>query len=35
MLADAAVDITAFSTFPMAHWRQIWSNNPLELPRFR
>jgi transposase-like protein len=30
MLADAAVDITAFSTFPTAHWRQIWSNNPQE-----
>jgi transposase-like protein len=30
MLADAAVDITAFSTFPIAHWRQIWSNNPQE-----
>ena len=30
MLEEAAVDITAFSTFPTAHWRQIWSNNPQE-----
>jgi len=28
MLDEAAADITAFSTFPTAHWRQIWSNNP-------
>ena len=30
MLADAAHDILAFSTFPKEHWRQIWSNNPQE-----
>jgi transposase-like protein len=30
MLEEAAVDITAFATFPTAHWRQIWSNNPQE-----
>lgn len=30
MLEDAADDITAFATFPVAHWRQIWSNNPQE-----
>ena len=30
MLADAAPDILAFTTFPEAHWRQIWSNNPQE-----
>ncbi len=23
-------DVLAFSTFPREHWRQIWSNNPLE-----
>jgi hypothetical protein len=28
MLEEAAADIAAFSTFPTAHWRQIWSNNP-------
>jgi putative transposase len=30
MLEEAAADITAFATFPVAHWRQIWSNNPQE-----
>jgi transposase-like protein len=30
LLADAAEDILAFTTFPREHWRQIWSNNPLE-----
>jgi transposase-like protein len=26
----AAEDILAFAAFPSEHWRQIWSNNPLE-----
>jgi transposase-like protein len=30
MLADAAEDLLAFSAFPQAHWRKIWSTNPLE-----
>ncbi len=30
MLRDAATDITAFAAFPPAHWRKIWSTNPLE-----
>jgi transposase-like protein len=30
MLEEAAPDITAFSSFPVEHWRQIWSNNPQE-----
>ena len=30
MLAEAGPDILAFSSFPQAHWRQIWSNNPQE-----
>jgi len=30
MLRDAATDICAFSAFPAAHWRKIWSTNPLE-----
>jgi putative transposase len=30
MLRDAATDICAFATFPQAHWRKIWSTNPLE-----
>lgn len=30
MLADAREDLLAFSTFPVAHWKKIWSTNPLE-----
>jgi transposase-like protein len=30
MLEEAGPDITAFASFPAAHWRQIWSNNPQE-----
>ena len=30
MLTDAAEDILAFTAFPQAHWRKIWSTNPLE-----
>ena len=30
MLADAAEDLLAFTAFPQAHWRKIWSTNPLE-----
>lgn len=30
LLAEAGPDILAFTTFPIAHWRQVWSNNPLE-----
>ena len=30
MLEAAKDDITAFAAFPQAHWRQIWSTNPLE-----
>ena len=30
MLTEAGPDILAFSSFPQAHWRQIWSNNPQE-----
>src|ERR671932_565834 len=30
-LLDAAeADVLAYAAFPAAHWRQIWSNNPLE-----
>ncbi len=28
MLAEAAAEILAFAAFPVAHWRQVWSNNP-------
>jgi putative transposase len=31
LLMDAAKDeVLAFSSFPRAHWRQLWSTNPLE-----
>jgi len=30
MLADATAEITAFADFPEAHWRKIWSTNPIE-----
>jgi putative transposase len=30
MLEDARDDLLAFTGFPVAHWRQIWSTNPLE-----
>ncbi len=30
MLDDARDDLLAFTQFPVVHWRQIWSTNPLE-----
>jgi len=30
MLAEAKEDILAYTAFPVAHWRKIWSTNPLE-----
>ena len=30
MLDDAKEDLLAFTGFPIKHWRQIWSTNPLE-----
>lgn len=30
LMADAKPDVLAFAAFPRAHWRKIWSNNPLE-----
>jgi len=30
MLDEAGPDVTAFAVFPQAHWRKIWSTNPLE-----
>ena len=30
LLADAGPDILAFTAFPVAHWKQVWSNNPQE-----
>jgi putative transposase len=30
MLRDAADDLLAFTSFPVGHWKKIWSTNPLE-----
>jgi putative transposase len=30
LLCDAEADLLAFATFPVEHWRQIWSNNTQE-----
>ena len=30
LLTGAAEDLLAFTGFPQAHWRKIWSTNPLE-----
>ncbi len=30
MLGDARDDLLAFAGFPVKHWRQIWSTNPME-----
>jgi transposase-like protein len=30
MLTDTKEDLTAFASFPPAHWVKIWSTNPLE-----
>ena len=30
LLDEAGPDVLAFSSFPLAHWKKIWSNNPLE-----
>ena len=29
-MPDARTDVLAFCAFPRAHWRKVWSNNPLE-----
>jgi putative transposase len=30
LLDEAEADVLAYLAFPSAHWRQIWSTNPLE-----
>ena len=30
LMRDAKTDVLAFAVFPRAHWRKLWSNNPLE-----
>ena len=29
-LREAREELLAFTSFPRSHWKQIWSNNPLE-----
>lgn len=31
LMDEAEADVLAYLAFPSAHWRQIWSNNPLEM----
>ena len=28
MLDETGADVLAFTHFPLAHWKQVWSNNP-------
>ena len=30
LMAEAKPDVLAFAVFPKAHWRKVWSNNPIE-----
>jgi transposase-like protein len=30
MLRDATDELLAFTSFPISHWKKIWSTNPLE-----
>lgn len=30
LMDEAKEDVLAYATFPVEHWKQIWSNNPLE-----
>ena len=30
LMIEARDDLLAFSTFPIGHWKKIWSTNPLE-----
>ena len=30
MLRDSAEELLAFTSFPVSHWKKIWSTNPLE-----
>ena len=30
LLDEAGADVLAFPSFPVGHWKKIWSNNPLE-----
>ena len=30
LMDEAEAEVLAYTAFPVAHWRQVWSNNPLE-----
>jgi putative transposase len=30
MLHDSATELLAFTSFPVSHWKKLWSTNPLE-----
>ena len=30
LVEEASPEVLAFTACPLAHWRQVWSNNPLE-----
>jgi transposase-like protein len=30
MLRDSAEDLLAFTSFPVSHWKKVWSTNSLE-----
>ena len=30
LLRDAPPDLLAFTSFPVSHWKKVWSTNPLE-----
>ena len=33
MLRDAAPELLAFTSFPISHWKKVWSTNPLWVNR--
>jgi len=35
MRTEAKTDLSAFADFPQAHWRKLWSTNPLSVNRSR
>jgi putative transposase len=30
MLREGAEEVLAFTSFPVSHWKKVWSTNPLE-----
>jgi putative transposase len=30
LLRDSAEELLAFTSFPISHWKKVWSTNPLE-----